>query len=323
MNYDLLFSGLSVNPKLRDFLKSITINDRVGLNSDTARIVFAYDAVLPDFKIGQVFEVKLGLDAQVWSVGKYYVNEESVTGPGGDVLITGMSSPFIFEKSLRNSHKRAWQRDSILSDILRAVASDAGLLLEYSAETDFRTGYISQTSETDAELLQRIGKLYNLNFKVSGHKLIVFDLDAGVDTQKQKIPDVTIAYGDVLSFSWRRGEGETYKSASALLTDVKSDKQTRIEVGSGEPRLNLSEVFGTIEEARAACESKLAETKRKAFGGDLSLVGRAGITAGGYVVLSGFPRDCDGRYHIQAVNHQFSVSAGYKIAIAFESVVDF
>ena len=321
MNYNLTFGGSPFNPQLKSYLMSITVKDEIGLKSDTCDIVFAYDAHLPDFKIDTIVGVKLGVAGELWNVGQYYISEVGIDGPPDTLTIRGMSTPLILAKRLQGYHRRAWQRgEATLSEILRRVVSDAGLLLKYNAADDPRMPYVAQVSESDAAFLMRLARLHNLRFKVDGHNFIVFDVDASIDLAKKPIPKVTIAHQTELDFSFLDEGRDPYKSAKAWLQNIKRSKRESVEVGRGKPQIELSEMFPTESEAKSACYAKLAESQRQQYQASVTLPGRAGIIAGGKMELTGFPKRVNREYLIDRVTHQFGTSTGYRIQAALVNV---
>ena len=323
MDYNLSFAGSPFNPQLREFLMSIAVKDEIGLLSDTCDLVFSYDARLPDFKIDTVIGVKLGDGHRLWDVGTYYISEVAMTGPPNTLTVRGMSTPLILAKSLQNFNRRAWQRaEASLSQIMRQVVSDAGLLLKYNAIEDPLMPYVQQAAESDSTFLLRLARLHNLRFKVDGRNIVVFDIDAGVDLAKNKIPTVEITEAETTSFSFLDEGRDPYESAKAWLTDIPGSKRDSVVVGSGKPQIELPEQFPTYEEAKAACYAKLAESRRQKYQASVSFPGRPGIIAGGKLALTGFPKIVNREYLIERVTHSFDTSIGYRIRADLVNVAE-
>ena len=316
MDYILLFAGNPFNPQLRDYLMSITVKDEIGLKSDTADVVFSYDSKLPDFPLGMLMSVKLGADRQLWDVGQFYISEVGHQGPPHEVTVRGMSSPLIMSKALRDSHRRNWQRgEAKLSEIMGAVVSGAGLKLKYNAP-DPLMPYTAQISETDASFLMRLARLRDLNFKVDGTTLVVYEIGAAMNTSGLPLKTIEIQYiADEINYSFVEEELDAYSSATAWVQNIYEGERVKVEVGSGRPMYEFKETFPTVEEARQACETKLNETNRKTYRASVTLPPQPNIIAGGKMTLKGFPKKVNRTYLIETVNHNFDSTAGYTISV--------
>ena len=320
MNYNLLFAGNPLNPLLRDYLMEINVKDEIGLLSDTVDVLFTYDPKFPDFEVGMLMSVKLGDSDRLWDVGQYYVSELSMQGPPHELVVRGLSSPLIISKALQDSHRRNWQRgDAKLSEIMTQVVRDAGLKLKYNAP-DPVMPYTAQMGESDASFLMRLARLRDLNFKVDGENLLVYEIGAAVDTVGRPLKTVVVNYVPsdkppyTMQYTFVREELDAYSSASAWVQEVQANEKVKVEVGSGSPKYEFRETFPTIEEAKQACQAKLNESNRKTERASVVVPGQPNIIAGGKMELKGFPKMVNNTYLIETVSHNFSNTAGYTIS---------
>ena len=316
MQYDLSFSGSPFNPLLRQFLMSITVKDEIGLKSDTCDVVFSYDPRFPNFRLGMLMTVKLGHANKLWDTGKYYISEINHQGPPHELVVRGLSSPLIISKALQNSHRRNWQRgEARLSEIMRHVASDAALLLKYSAAEDPLMPYTAQCGETDSEFLMRLARLRDLNFKVDGNNLIVYEIGASKNLGGTSLRTVEIDYtGEDIQYSFLHEELDAYAEAVAWVQSIPQSERLQVRAGSGSPKFEFKEMFPTIEEAKQACQAKLQESNRITYRASVTLPGQPNIIAGGKMKLSGFPKIVNRTYLIDSVIHNFSASSGYTLS---------
>ena len=317
MNYSLVFGGSPFNPILRDYLMSISVKDEIGLKADTCDVMFSYDPKFPDFRLGTVMTVKLGDASQLWDTGQYYISEVNLEGPPDALTIRGLSSPLIISKALQDSHRRAWQRgEAKLSEIVRQVASDAGLLLKYNAP-DPLMPYVAQVGETDSEFLMRLARLRDLNFKVDGNNLIVYEIQAGIDLVGAALPVAKIEnIGEDIQYSFLHEELDAYSQVIAWVQSIPKSQRDKVVVGTGRPKFEFKETFPTIDEAKQACQAKLQESNRLAYRADVTIPGRPNIIAGGKAVLEGFPKPVNRTYLIEQVTHNFTPSNGYTLSVS-------
>lgn len=314
MNYDLLFAGKPFNPQLREYLMSVMVKDEIGLLSDSVDVVFSYDPKLPDFDLGMLMSVKLGVERKLWDTGQYYISEVNLQGPPHELTVRGLSSPFILVKALQNHHERAWQHDEVtLSEMMEKVVREAGFKFEFNAP-DERMPITLQIGESDGEFLTRIGRLRDLRFKVSDDKIVVFKTDASVNLSGVPLKTVKVRYvGETMKYTYRRNE-QAYQSAKAYAQNLQAGEPDIIEVGSGEPKFTFKETFGTVKQAESACQAKLAEHDRNTRVASITLPGQPDIIAGGTMILSDFPREMnDKKFLIETVTHNFSSTGGYTI----------
>ena len=322
MNYNLLFGGSPFNPQLREYLMSISAKDEIGILSDTVDIRFSYDERLPNFDLGMIVTVELGDETRLWDVGKYNISEINLQGPPHELTVRGLSSPFILVKALQDSHRRNWQRGKAkLSEIMDQVLKGAELTLEYNAPDEVMP-YTAQIGETDAEFLTRIGRLRDLRFKVDGDKVVVFKTDASVNLSGVPLKTVKIRYvGETMKYTYRREERDAYQSAIAWVQDIPKSERIKVQVpeSAGSPMFEFKEMFPTIEEAKSACQAKLAESNRLTRVATVEMPGQPDIIAGGTMILSGFPREMnDKKFLIETVNHNFSSTGGYRISASLK-----
>ena len=316
MQYLLVFGGSPFNPILRDYLIGITVKDEIGLKSDTCDVIFSYDPKFPDFRLGTVMTVKLGDADKLWDTGKYYISEINHQGPPHELIVRGLSSPLIVSKALQDSHRRNWQRgEKHLSEIIRQVVSDVGLLLKYSADEDPLMPYTAQCGETDAEFLMRLARLRGLNFKVDGNNFIAYDIGASKNLGGTSLPTVQIDYvGEDMQYSFLHEELDAYAQAVAWVQQIPQSQRLPVKVGGGSPKFEFKEMFPTIDEARQACQAKLQESNRLTYRAEITVPGQQDIIAGGKMKLSGFPKLVNRTYLIERVMHNFSASSGYTLS---------
>lgn len=314
MNYNLLFAGSTFNPQLREYLMSITVKDEIGLLSDSVDVVFSYDPKFPDFELGVIMTVKLGHTGKLWDTGQYYISEVSMQGPPHELTVRGLSSPLIISKALQDSHRRNWQRgEAKLSEIIGEVVSGAGLTLKYNAP-DPRMPYTAQISETDAEFLMRIARLRDLNFKVDGDDLLVYEIGRSVDTTGRPLKTIEMRYvGETMQYSFIKEELDAYSRAVAWVQDLQESERQKVEVGSGSPTFEFKDMFPTIEEAKQACQGKLNESNRLTYRASVTVPGQPNIIAGGKMALKDFPKPVNRTYLIETVTHNFDSTGGYTI----------
>ena len=319
MNYNLLFAGNPFNPLLRDYLMSINVKDEIGLMADVADVVFSYDPKLPNFELGMLMSVKLGDAGSFWDVGQYYIAEVNIQGPPHELAVRGLSSPLIISKALQDSHRRNWQRgEAKLSEIMEAVVSKAGLKLKFNAP-DPLMPYTAQIAESDASFLMRLARLRDLNFKVDGDNLLVYEIGAAVDTIGRPLKTVVVNYVPsdkppyTMTYSFVKEELDAYSSATAWVQEAQAAEKVKVEVGSGSPMFEFGETFSSIEEAKQACQAKLNESNRMTYRASVTVPGQPNIIAGGKMELKGFPKIVNRTYLIETVNHNFDSESGYTI----------
>ena len=124
--------------------------------------------------IGKPFEVRAGEKSETTFVGVVTgVSLHRTEGDFGHILVSGHSETYLLETDL-NFH--SWN-DCTLADIVKEMASNAGVSAKVNPEYKERLDYVCQYNESDFSFIKRLARQYNEWLYYDGFDL-VFDRPA-------------------------------------------------------------------------------------------------------------------------------------------------
>lgn len=316
----ILANGADITAAIQSRFMSLTVTDDTGLTSDTLEIVLDdSDASAPIQKPskGAELEVFLGYDGVNERMGMFVCDEIEYNLVPATLTIRARGA--IFDKTpkgkanLHSQKERSWPKGTKLGDMVAKIASEHGMQPAVSDSLkNIVLPHIDQPSESDLNLLVRIGKKYDAVVKPANGKLILAKRGESKSTSSQTLPTITITPADDIT------EGHVVENARdtsgtviAYWHETKQSRRHEIKVGSGEPVKRLKQYFPTQEMAKAAAQSEHDKRDRKKSVLYLALPGRNDLSAEGKLVMSGFRDGVAGTYTITRVTHSQDKSGGY------------
>ena len=119
--------------------------------------------------IGKPFEVRAGEKSETTFVGVVTgVSLHRTEGDFGHILVSGHSETYLLETDL-NFH--SWN-DCTLADIVKEMASNAGVSAKVNPEYKERLDYVCQYNESDFSFIKRLARQYNEWLYYDGFDLV-------------------------------------------------------------------------------------------------------------------------------------------------------
>lgn len=298
-----------------DRVLSVEITDEAGFESDEA--IITLDDCEPQIarpREGAVLSISIGYrESGVAAFGSYVFEELERTGwPRRAVLYAKAAD---HAKSLKEPKSRQWDNKTV-GDIVRSIAGEHGL----RAEVDAKLGaivirYLSQTEESDQNLLSRLARRIGAIITPKDQRLLVTERHSGKTVSGQSLPTLTItrpmmiadeAYSLRLKPRTRHSEVKArWRDRAAGLTRVFT-----LQTGQEGPSKTLREVFADEAEAKRAAEAE----KRAMVAGegelDLLIVGSPAARAEAPVSVEGVGVDVDGKWLAKSVTHRWDFEGG-------------
>ncbi|MEO0678989.1 MAG: contractile injection system protein, VgrG/Pvc8 family, partial [Pseudomonadota bacterium] len=217
---------------------------------------------------------------------------------------------------LKAPKTREW-KDTTVGQLVEAIAAEHDLTPRVAAElASIPIEHLSQTSESDLNLLTRQARRMDAVAKVGGGALLFVRRGAGATASGEALTPIPLGADEVAGWSWRIDDRGTYASAAAFWNDLGGAKRQRVETSAEAPQFEISETFATEAIARRAAAAKLEELRRGGLRMEVALpVGRPELLAETPVDLSGFKDGIDGRWIAQTVSHRFEGSDGFRTAL--------
>ncbi len=316
--------GADISGLLGSRLSSIEVVDRAGVESDSCTITLAdpgpFPIALP--RTGAVLEVFLGYFPIAESLGKYVVDEITISGPPDQMIITGRASPHDKtndgQTELQTQKTRSFPDGTTLGDLVQTLAGDHGLDAAISDElAAIVPPHVDQLNESDISLLTRIAANYGAIAKPAGGRLAVVKRGEGKSASGEDLPTVALTPAQVSSWSATIARREPAKTVVAVYRDLNAAEDIEVEVGEGEPVRRLRHTFPDEASAQDAAEAELERSKREGARVTVTLPGRTDLMAESKLLLVGFREGVAGEWTIEGVTHRLD-AGGYAVTVEAE-----
>jgi len=281
----------------REYL-SIELSDDMGVEADELTIHLPNQYSRPNG------EDELQLFINGIAYGKFRVQETTKTQR--EMMIKAHS--INFSGPLKERKNRSWERMK-LSEIVAKIAKEH--TLESRCDATLFIKHLSQSYESDLNLLMRLSQRYHLNFNIKNGKILMLQ---GKETNNT-LPLFVIQRDEVIDYTIKESIKPLYQSCKAQWHDTKENKTKSIIAGQGTPQLLLQKSFGSEAEALQEATAALKSMTQGSIRGSVVIAGKE-VRAGGVLQLVGFSED-DGVYHIKKVSHRLNPS-GYRVTIEFQ-----
>lgn len=317
-NYKLEVDGKDKTQLFKPMLTSLSVTDNSSETADTLEIELNDNASLGKMpKNGEKIKLWLqGIEGKMEFIGEFMVDEIGLSGPPNRMSIRARSVDF--RESLKTMRSETWQNQGPntqiqLSDVLNKIASRNRLQARIS-DIYKNTGFasLSQTKESDLNLLNRLAKKYNAILKIAQGKMMFVSKDTQKSVSGQTLAKTKLSRSDIQSWSMSLFDRDKYSAVVAKYLDIDSAsiKEETIEGKADGGKLVLKEVFASQDEARHAAMSKLQETDELHAEVSLALLnGRPEIIAEGPLALEDLRPDISTEWIIKRVTHSISSDA--------------
>lgn len=317
-SYRVVANGVDATEKINERLKSMTVTDSTGFDSDMLEIILADDDPNNPIEMpetGAEIEIYLGYDNLTQRMGLFIVDEVELSGWPGEMSIRGRAAPYDASRggksNLQSQKTRSWEKGTLLGDMVKKIASDHGM--DYAVSESLRKiplPHIDQADESDINLLLRIGRKYDAVTKPSGGKLVMAKRGSGKTANGDGLPVISLTPGDCTAFRMVQSKRETAGTVVAYWHATKNSKRNEIKVGEGEPVRRLKYYFPTTGMALAAAQAELSRRQRGESKVAVTVIGDPTLAAECSLELTGFRSGINGEWLINSVTHRMDES-GY------------
>ena len=290
-------------------IKSISIEDRLGILSDSISISIPYSPDIEFPKINATLDVSLGIDSLL-QIGTFIVNEISLSGTPLILSIRGNGiNKELVSESFSAIKSRTWQAGTKLGAILNEIASEHGLeLITLKSISDIVMPYTVQKAENDASLLYRITSDRDLVIKFGKGRMGVIQRDAQTTASGEVLPPLEIEYNEILgSFKCTTKTAQTFGTVTAKYQDNVRGGIFTVTEGDGDPVQILKDVYADETTARLAAISNLNASRRKNKMLSFDMLPKStGVVTGQRIITKGFPIPINDEFIISNVTHNYS-----------------
>ena len=298
-----------------DRVLSVEITDEAGFESDEA--IITLDDCEPQIarpREGAVLSIQIGFrETGMAAFGSYIFEELERTGwPRRAVLYAKAAD---HATSLKEPKSRQWEGKTV-SDIVQTIAGEHGL----RAEVDVKLGaiaipYLSQTEESDQNLLSRLARRIGAIITPKDQRLIVTRRHSGKTVSGQTLPTLSITRPMLIAdqaYSIRLKPRARHSEVKARWRDREAGltKMFTLQTGQKGPSKTLREVFTNEDEAKRAAEAEKREMVAGEGELELLIVGNPRARAEAPVSIWGVSLDVDGDWLAKAVTHRWDYEQG-------------
>lgn len=311
-------NGRDVSSRLSDRLVSFDLVDKAGLESD--RLTLGIEDVGETLEWpGAGAELTIALAApggDPVAMGAFTVDAVAAPLIGGTLTITASAARF--PESFKTARSAGWPEVK-LGDLVTTVAQRHGFDARIDPElAAILIPHISQTDESDMNLLTRIARDHDAISKPAGGRLLFLKRGSGRTASGAVLPVITIARDQVIDGEVTATERDQYRSVEARWRDLDAAETRTVTIGQGDPVLKLRSPFPDQQAAAAAARSRYNRIQRGKATLNLTIDGDPRIAAESKIRLAEFRDGANGLYTVDSVTHHFGEGDPYRTRITGE-----
>lgn len=322
--FQVLANGTNISAMIAERFISLSLTDETGITSDMLEIVLSnYEPCIERPPTGAELELFLGYDGANERMGMFVCDEIETSGPPREMVLRARGA--IFDKTpkgkanLQSQKERSWPKGTKLGDMVAKIAKEHGMEPAVSASLkSIVLPHIDQASESDLNMLVRIGKKYDAIVKPSDGKLVLAKRGESKSVSGKSLASITLTPKDVTSWRLSQTSRESSGTVVAYYHTNKQNKRHEVKVGEGEPAQRLKQYFPEKDMAVQAAKAELAKRDRQKSTLAVSLPGRNDLTAESPLTMAGFLDGTDADYIVTRVTHSITKDGGYSCSLEAE-----
>jgi phage protein D len=257
-------------------------------------------------------------------MGMFVADEIETSGMPRQMVIRARAA--VFDKTpagkanLQSQKERSWPAGTTLGAMVAKIAKEHGMEPAVAASLkSIKLPHIDQASESDLNLLVRIGKNYDAIVKPSDGKLVVAKRGESKSVSGQSLAAISLTPAAVTSWRRLKATRESSGTVVAYYHATKNSKRHEVKVGEGEPVRRLQKYHPTKEMAVDAAKAELAKRDRQKATLSITMPGRNDVAAECPLTTAGFLDGSDGSWIITRVVHAITKDGGYSCSVEAET----
>ncbi len=325
--WSLSADGTDIGDRLGEFLVSLVISDKSGLESDELTVEVADPrAEIPWPRHGAALTVAIGYaHTGAADMGAYTVDQVELSSPPRRWSIRARAAE-LRESGLKVRRTKSWE-DTTVGQVVADIASANGLTAKTSpALASKPIARLDQTNESDLALLTRLSRQFDAIATVKAGNLLFTPRGKGQTVSGQPLPPVTLRPEETTDWRVSLADRDTYTAVEARFYDRDAAEEiwtrageiwTRAGEGEGDAVFRLRRTYADRTAAQAAAEAKLGALARGTALLSMSLPGRTDLAAETPLRLDGFGDGIDGTWILTSAEHRID-SGGYRVSVEGE-----
>jgi phage protein D len=318
--WTLTADGTDISSRLGEFLVSLVVSDKSGLESDELTVEVAdprSEIAWP--RHGARLAIALGYaHTGAVSMGEYTVDEIELSNPPRRWSIRARAAE-LREPALKARRTRSWESTTV-GAVIADVAKGARLVGKVSPALASKSiARLDQTNESDLALLTRLSRQFDAISTVKAGVLLFTPRGKGQAVSGQALPAITLKPEDVTEWRVSLADRDSYTAVEARWYDRDAAEEvwTRAGQGDGDAVFRLRRTYTDRAAAQAAAEAKLGALGRGTALLTLSLPGMTALAAETPLTLVGFGDGVDGRWVLTSAEHRIE-GGGYRTSVEGE-----
>lgn len=314
--WTLTADGTDISARLGEFLVSLTISDKAGIDSDELTLEIADPrGEIPWPRHGAKLSAAIGYaHAGAVAMGDFTVDEVELSNPPRRWAIRARAAE-LGEGALKVRRTKSWEGSTVGAVVSDVAKANALVGKTHPALASKPIARLDQTTESDLALLTRLGKQFDAIATVKVGTLLFTPRGTGQTVSGQALPAVTLTPPEVTEWRVSLADRDSYTAVEAHWYDRDAAEEVIERAGKGEGNAvyRLRKTYTDREAAKTAAAAKLAALGRGTGQLSVRLPGRADLAAESPLTLSGFGGGIDGVWILASVEHRID-SNGYQTA---------
>lgn len=311
--YVIKVGGVDVTSNIAPRLLNLSVNDRVGTDSDTATIeIDNTDGRVSMPRDGEPVLIFFGFEGEgVRQVFTGTIDEVKSNGSRGAGRSIHVSAKGVDTKGKAKQPQQRHFDDMTVKDILSKAGEKAGISVDVDpAIANVKRVYTEMRDESFIHLGERLAREHGGNFRVNGKQATMSDR-GGAYTASVTADYATNLHSWSLAPAYGRPSfskthARWYDKAKAAWQET--EESTKLNVDA---RLSARYPRASEADATAKTGSDKKTTERDAGGGTVTIEGNTSAIPDGLCIVSGTKAGVDGSYRIEGVTHTLNRSSGW------------
>jgi phage protein D len=262
--YRITLRGQDITAGFITRLISLTLTDNRGMEADQLDIALSdHDGLLEIPPRGAVLGVAIGWsDTGLVDKGTFTVDEIEHSGAPDVLTIRARSADL--REGLKAKKTRSWH-GKLLGDILRSLAVEYGLEPVIDAVLGKRPlAHIDQASESDANLLTRLGEQNDAIASVKAGRLLFMPAGKSLSASGLALPHITLTRIEGDQHRYIEADRDAYTGVRARYYDTNSAAKKEAIAGGGDNLKDLRHVYTDEQSAVTAARAEWNRLQRGA-----------------------------------------------------------
>jgi phage protein D len=293
---------------IKERVISIHTTDEAGIMSDSCEIELDdFDDAFPLPRTEAVISVSLGYKGgELTKIGSYYVKEIDIDGARRTLKIKANAASKAMRSQKSKSHEGSM--DNLLTEMANEFDLDAAVSGDLE---DLELEDFPQFAESDMNYMTRMSQKVGAVAKPSDGHLVFTDDMSAKSVSGKNLPTKNVDVSELGEYSCSFKETESDGAVGTVFAnwyDREKGEYFIVKAGSGDPEVELDEVFSSEKSALVAANAKFKRVVKSNKTFRFTTGGRPDFFAESPIIFSGLSQKIPANWVISRVEHTLSAS---------------